>query len=93
MLTKKPLDYRSESGIGYVMILLILVLLSSMSLAFLQKVGIEISAIMNRGKDMKAYYLAETAANHAMWRLMNAGTSSISIDIRVSHNDNDAAEE
>ena len=63
--------HQDESGIGYVMILLILVLLSSLSLAFLQKVGTEISATMNRGKNMQAHYLAESAANHALWRLLN----------------------
>ena len=42
---------------------------------------------------MQAYYLAETAANHAMWRLLNETISTSSIDIRVSHNDNDAAED
>ena len=63
--------HQNESGIGYVMILLILVLLSSLSLAFLHKVGTGLSATMNRGKTMQAHYLAESAANHALWRLLN----------------------
>ncbi|MCP4276038.1 MAG: hypothetical protein GY779_06775, partial [Gammaproteobacteria bacterium] len=90
-MTNKPLDYRNESGIGYVMILFILVLLSSLSLAFIAKVGTEISVIMNRGNDMQAEYLAESAANHALWRLLNE--VNVTRDIRVSNNDDDAAEE
>lgn len=53
------------------MILIILALLSSLSLAFLQKVGTETSATMKRGDAMQAHYLAESAANHAVWRMLN----------------------
>jgi hypothetical protein len=90
LLINKTVDFRSESGIGYVMVLLILVLMSSLSLAFLAKVGTETSATMKRGDGMQASYLAETAANHAMWRLLNDGISSI--DIRVGHNYDDAVQ-
>jgi len=38
---------------------------------------------------MQAQYLAEAAANHAMWRLLNQGAPK---STRVSHNDDDAEE-
>lgn len=63
-----------DAGIAYVTILFLLVIISAMSLAFLQKAGIGSSATAARGAGMQAHYLAESAANHAMWRLLNQGT-------------------
>ncbi len=40
---------------------------------------------------MQAHYLAEAAANHAMWRLLNE--SAFAFASRVSHDDDDAEEE
>ncbi|MBW1895790.1 MAG: hypothetical protein JRI47_01910, partial [Deltaproteobacteria bacterium] len=62
---------RSEAGLAYAGILFLLVILSTMALAFLFKVGIESAATETRGKSMQADYLAESAANHALWRLLN----------------------
>ena len=89
-LTINIRDIRSEAGIAYIAILFMLIILSLLSLAFLQKIGTETSTTMNRGKNMQAHYLAETAANHAMWRLLNETVSTV--DIRVSNNNDDAEE-
>lgn len=61
----------SESGIAYVVILFLIVIVATLGLAFLLKTGIEVSASLTRGSNTKAHYLAEAAANHAMWRLLN----------------------
>ncbi|GAX59225.1 hypothetical protein SCALIN_C01_0156 [Candidatus Scalindua japonica] len=74
------------------MILLVLVLMSSLSLAFLAKVGTETSATMKRGDGMQASYLAETAANHAMWRLLHE-TTLPPVDIRITQISDDAEED
>ncbi len=71
-------NLRSESGVAYIVILFILIILSLLSLAFLQKVGTETSATMNRGINMQAHYLAESAANHALWRLLNEPSFPVS---------------
>ncbi len=60
-----------QAGMAYVALLFLLVILVTLGLAFLLKVGTETSAVMNRGANMQAHYLSETAANHAMWRLIN----------------------
>jgi len=62
---------RSEAGMAYITILFLLIIISSLGLAFLQKVGIGTAAIAARGSGMQAQYLAESAVNHAMWRLLN----------------------
>jgi hypothetical protein len=62
---------RSEAGIGYVAILVLLAVLSTLSLAFIQKVGMQQSVVMNQKPGMQAHYLAESGANHALWRLLN----------------------
>ena len=84
-LTGNIYDIRSEAGFAYVAILFILIILSLLSLAFLQKVGTETSATMNRGKNMQAHYLAESAANHALWRLLNESTFPEAENIYYMH--------
>lgn len=62
---------RKETGFAFVWILLLLVITSALSLAFLQKASIGTSAAVTRGSAMQAHYLARAAANHALWRLLN----------------------
>ena len=62
---------RSESGIGYVAILVLLAVLSTLVLAFIHKVGMQQSVVMNQKPGMQAHYLAESGVNHALWRLLN----------------------
>ncbi|MGD8262131.1 MAG: hypothetical protein PVG70_03285 [Desulfobacterales bacterium] len=62
---------KSQAGIGYIAILVLLAILSTMGLAFIYKVGIMSSVTLNRGTSMQAQYLAESAANHALWHMLN----------------------
>lgn len=64
-------ELRKETGFAFVWILILLVVTSALSLAFLQKTGIGTSAAASRGLAMQAHYLARAAANHALWRLLN----------------------
>ncbi len=82
---------KKESGMAYMAILFLLAILSTLAFSFLFKVGTQTQATMNRGSGMQAHYLAEAAANHAMWRLLNE--SAFAFASRVSHDDDDAEEE
>ena len=62
---------KSQAGIGYVAILVLLAILSTMGLTFIYKVGLMSSVTLNRRTSMQAHYLAESAANHALWRMLN----------------------
>jgi hypothetical protein len=61
----------SQAGLGYVAILVLLAILSTMGLAFIYKVGLMSSVTLNRRTSMQVHYLAESAANHALWNLLN----------------------
>lgn len=60
-----------EAGFAFIIVLFILMIGSALSLAFLQKASIGTSATVTRGTSMQAHYLAESAVNHALWRLLN----------------------
>ena len=62
---------RKEEGLAFIWILLLLAMISALSVAFLNKVGIGTAATATRGVAMQAQYLARSAANHALWRLLN----------------------
>ncbi len=62
---------KSQAGIGYMAILVLLAILSTMGLAFIYKVGLMSSVTLNRRTSMQAHYLAESAANHALWLMLN----------------------
>ena len=59
----------SCSGMAYLAILILLAFLSTMAFAFLFKTATFTSATMSRSNGLRAEYLAEAAANHALWRL------------------------
>jgi len=80
----------NQSGMAYMAILILLAILSTLTFSFLFKVGTQTRATMTRGSGMQAAYLAEAAANHAMWRLLNESPSVFSA--RVSADDDDAEE-
>jgi len=63
--------FRKETGLAYVAILVLLAIMSTLALAFLSKTGTLTLATANRLAGMQANYLAESAANHALWRLLN----------------------
>jgi len=70
---------------AYVAILVLLVLMTTMGLAFLYKTGVEASATMGRSDNMATQYLAEAAANHAMWRLLNEPAFPAATDVYYMH--------
>ena len=65
------MTFNNEKGIVYIIILFLLIIISSLGLAFISKTSISTSAIAKRSEAMQAQYLAESAANHALWRLLN----------------------
>lgn len=64
----------ADAGMAYVMILLVLVISVSLALSFLLRVGTETEATMSRSAGMQVEYLAESAAAHAKWLLLNDPT-------------------
>ena len=62
---------RKDAGMAYVAILVLLAVISTLAFTLLFKAGTGMLATMTRGNSMQAHYLAESAANHAMWRLLN----------------------
>jgi hypothetical protein len=76
-----------DAGIAYLTMLFLLTIMSVLGLTFLSMARTEISITATRGQGMQAQYLAEAAANHAMWRLLN------DTDPRVAHANDDAQEE
>lgn len=85
------LHKHSESGMAYVAILVLVAIMSTLGLAFLHKAATQTSATSVRLAGMQADYLAEAAANHAMWRLLNDPVYTS--NARVDHNRDDAEEE
>lgn len=63
-----------EAGLAYVVMLLTLVIAISLALSFMLRVGTETEAAMSRSTGMQAEYLAESAAAHAKWLLLNDQT-------------------
>ena len=55
---------------AYIAILFLLMVASVLALAFTHEVGTQLSLLDDRDKAMQANYLAESAANHAMWRML-----------------------
>ncbi|MFC1824065.1 hypothetical protein ACFL9T_15250 [Thermodesulfobacteriota bacterium] len=62
---------RNKEGFAFVLILGIIAITTALSLSFLQKAGIGTSATATRFSAMQAHYLARSATNHALWRLLN----------------------
>lgn len=56
---------------AYVVILFVIVIMTTLGLTFALKAGTEAATTMHNGNDMQAQYLAESAAHHALWRLLN----------------------
>ncbi len=82
---------KKQAGMAYVVLLALLAIMTTLGLAFAFKVGIETSATETRSDGMQAQYLAEAAANHAMWRLLSETTTAF--QRQVSHDDDDGEEE
>ena len=52
-------------------IIFLVAIISAVGLAFLYRVGALTASSTGHGSGMQAEYLAESAANHAIWRLLN----------------------
>lgn len=61
----------NEEGMAYVTILFLLVIISALAMTFIMRTSTGMSEAARRGEGIKAGYLAESAANHALWRLIN----------------------
>jgi len=70
-LKGKLRDARREAGIAYVVLLIYLTIMTCLGLSFIQKVGLETKIVMNKTISSQAHYLAESAASHAMWGMLN----------------------
>ena len=75
----------SEAGIAYVAILFLLVVLVTLGLTFMLEAGTRVSAMAGRAEAMQAHYLAEAAANHAVWRLLNEPGFPMAEDVYYMH--------
>lgn len=73
MLEKKAIVrcLASQSGMGYVGVLALLAIMSTLALTFMHQVGVQTTANHARLEHMQIDYLAQSAANHAVWRLLN----------------------
>ncbi|MGD9245284.1 MAG: hypothetical protein PVH36_10155, partial [Desulfobacterales bacterium] len=78
-------DNPKEAGMAYMAILILLAMLSTLTFSFIYKVGIQGQATMNRGHGMKAHYLAKSAANHALWGLLNQPGFAPASDVYYMH--------
>ena len=70
-VARKFKDARREKGLAYVAILILVAIMSTLGLSFLHMTVTGMRVALNRGEYIQADYLAETAVNHAMWRLLN----------------------
>ena len=71
----------------YAAVLLVVLLASVMGLAFLHTVHTQTAGTLTRSSGLQAHYLAESAAHHAMWRLLNSNQDSVQRRVDTSAND------
>jgi hypothetical protein len=67
----RPAARSREAGSAYVVVLVVVAVLSAFALSFVTQTGVRVSAGVDRTEDAQAAYLAEAAANHAMWRILH----------------------
>ncbi len=67
-------SHRSRAGFSYVVVLILVAVLSSVALSFINRVGVTSSSTNEHWEQIQAEYLARGAANHAMWGLLHHGT-------------------
>jgi hypothetical protein len=66
-------------------IIFLLAIISAVGMAFLYRVGALTAASTGHGSGMQAEYLAESAANHALWRLLNEPGFPAKEDVYYMH--------
>jgi len=82
----------NRSGMAYVLVLLLVLLVSSLGFAFAFGVRTHTLAATGRRDALQAAYLAESAANHAMWRLLNDPVPLPNMAISVAASSDDASQ-
>jgi len=70
----RPAGRDRRSGFSYVAVLVLVAILSSVALSFINRVGITASSTAGHWEQVQAEYYARAAANHAMWMLLNNGS-------------------
>jgi hypothetical protein len=80
---------KTESGLVFLWILFLLVIMTTLCLTFLQKVSVGTQATATRGDAMQAKYLSEAAADHATWRLLNEPSFPASETVYYMHSKGD----
>jgi hypothetical protein len=80
-----------QSGLAYLAVLGVVLITSILGLAFVHSVQTHTAISADRNTAMQAQYLAESAAHHAMWRLLYESTSSV--EVRVADDYDDATED
>jgi hypothetical protein len=70
---------------AYVAILVLLAIMSVLGFGFIFKVNTQNSVTLNRGQSMQAHYLAESAANHSLWGLLNQPGFAPASDVYYMH--------
>ncbi|MBL7645546.1 MAG: hypothetical protein JNK74_05075 [Candidatus Hydrogenedentes bacterium] len=66
-----PPHFSGDEGMAYVALLFLLVILLTLGLSFIYSTSSQTASTMGRTEQMQAQYLAESAVNHALWRLKN----------------------
>jgi hypothetical protein len=74
-----------RAGFSYVAVLLFVAVLSTLGLGFISRAGIGTAVVLKRTAEIEAEYLAEAAANHAMWMLLNDPTFPAAEDRYYMH--------
>ena len=93
MRTSKPIGIARNAGLAYVYLLFLLVILFTMSMAFLVQAATRLDAVVLESDSAQLEYLAESAASHALWRLLNESfTPAPNIDLSVCLPADDAEE-
>ena len=67
----RPAGRDRRSGFSYVAVLILVAILSSVALSFINRVGISACSTAGHWEQVQAEYYARAAANHAMWMLLN----------------------
>ena len=62
---------KARNGMAYLAVLMAVLLLTTLGLTLLSRVSVQRVVTDSRVPAMQAAYLAESAASHAMWRLLN----------------------
>jgi hypothetical protein len=62
---------KRQDGLIFVWVLFVIAITTTLAFLFFQKAGNSSSIIAARFSTMQAHYLARSAANHALWRLLN----------------------